>query len=229
MPSLRVDHMHPVRLPDKQYRVFARMEAWSQLESRDAEGRLAACPWPLADLLGFAVDEAQLPRVVLESNEAHVVAEQMVDDFTGQVGLLGQLHRKVALVDEQDGDAVVCAEHEAVVGLVLVDRQHHHRVDHAKLVEEAARGGFGLLLHLQQVELAGVLGHKHVLVRLACFTDGELGSEDNHLRDFLRDASAVTGLEALIDVPIEEVALVAPCEQVLVRAGDTEWNLALRV
>jgi len=61
------------------------------------------------------------------------------------------------------------------------------------------------------------------------YTDSGLLLEDFELRDLLCDANAVSLLEAEIDVPVEEVALVAASEEKVAIFGHTEGHLVLGV
>jgi len=137
VPSLRVDHVNAVWLPDENDGHLSWVEAWSPCQTRHADG-LFVKPGDLADFLGLAVNEAELHLVVLEGDDLVVTYEEVVHDLTFQVLFLGEGHRKVRLGDFQDGDAVVRADHKLVVWVVKVVGQHLHFVDHAQRIEETA-------------------------------------------------------------------------------------------
>lgn len=77
--------------------------------------------------------------------------------------------------------------------------------------------------------MASVLCNKHILVRFVSGANFWLRLEDCHLRNLLVDTTTITRLEALIDVPVEQVSLVATSEEKVVHSRHTERNLVLGV
>ena len=206
------------------------MEVRHELHARDAHVFIA---WPRSHtrLLRLPVNQPQVLRVVLEGDNAMIlVGEQMVDDLAFEVGLPGKSHRLVVLLDVQEGDAIVGAEDEVVVSAVTVIWLFDHAFDHAEIVEEAVRNGLGLIFHLQKVEFARVLGKQHVCVRFRSIrTHCLLRFEDYDLGNPLGNARLDAGLETMVNVPLEEVSLVAPSEKKVARASHTRRYLPIRV
>ena len=207
------------------------MEVRYELHARDAHVFIA---WPRshARFSRLPVNQPQVLRVVLEGDDAMVlVGKQMVDDLAFEVGLPGKSHRLVVLLNVQESDAIVGAEDEVVVSAVTVIWLFYHAFDHAETVEEAVRNGLGLISHLQKVEFARVLGKQHVCVRfLRIITHWLLRFEDYDLGNpLISNFRLVAGLETMINVPLEEVSLVAPSEKKVARASHTRRYLPIRV
>lgn len=206
------------------------MEIRHELHARDAH---VFVTWPRshARFSRLPVNQPQVFRVVLEGDDAMVlVGKQMVDDLAFEVGLPGKSHRLVVLLDVQESDAIVRAEDEVVVGAVTVIWLFYHAFDHAETVEEAVRNGLGLIFHLQKVEFARVLGKQHVCVRFRSIsTHCLLRFEDYDLGNPFVNARLDAGLETMVNVPLEEVSLVAPSEKKVARASHTRRYLPIRV
>lgn len=206
------------------------MEIRHELHARDAH---VFVTWPRshARFSRLPVNQPQVFRVVLEGDDAMVlVGKQMVDDLAFEVGLPGKSHRLVVLLDVQESDAIVRAEDEVVVGAVTVIWLFDHAFDHTEIVEEAVRNGLGLIFHLQKVEFARVLGKQHVCVRFRSIsTHCLLRFEDYDLGNPFVNARLDAGLETMVNVPLEEVSLVAPSEKKVARASHTRRYLPIRV
>lgn len=208
------------------------MEIRHELHARDA---LVFVAWPrsCARLLCLPINQPQVLRVVLESDDAMLlVGKQVVDDLAFEVGLLGEPHRTVVVfLDIKESDAVVGAEDEVVVRAVTVIWLFDHASDHAEIVEEAVRNGFRLFCHLEKVEFARVLGKQHVCVRfLSIITHCLLRFEDYDLGNpLISNFRLVAGLETMINVPLEEMTLHAPSEKKVTRARHTSRFLSIRI
>ena len=188
------------------------MESWNELHARDAHV-FATWPRSRARFFRLPVDKPQAFRFVLESDDAMLVGEQMVDDLAFEVGLLGQPHRLVVLLDLQESDTIVGAEDEVVVRAVTVIWLLNHASDHAERVEEAVRYGHRFICHLEKVELARLLSNQHEFVWLALLTHRKLCIKDYNLGNPQINERLVAGLETMINVPVEEVTVGAACEK----------------